>query len=299
MDVIRMICSMTGFGQANRSFAGYKVFIDVKSVNHRYCEVAIRMPKELAVFEDSLKKTVLQAVKRGRVDVFVSTEREAISSKSVTVDFALADAYLQAAEQLKKRYGLAENVGLKDLLRLSDLVQMKEDRTEPDEQFEKELCACLQDAVAQLSDMRMREGAFLEQDIRERLAELKRVHVELQTLAPQVVQDYAGKLSNRIQSLLQEQSPIDEQRLAMEIAIFADRSNVDEELTRLQSHFEQFDGLLAEKEPVGRKLDFLIQEMNREVNTIGSKANHAELTARVIHMKAELEKMREQIQNIE
>ncbi|MEW9697827.1 YicC/YloC family endoribonuclease [Paenibacillus sp. SI8] len=294
-----MICSMTGFGQANRSFAGYKVFIDVKSVNHRYCEVALRLPKEWAVFEDSLKKTVLRSVKRGRVDVFVTTEREAASSKSVTVDFALADAYLQAAEQLKMRYGFSGNVELKDLLRLSDLVQMKENRTEPDEQFEKELCACLQDAVAQLSEMRLREGAFLADDLHERLAELKRVHVELQDLAPQVVQDHAAKLSSRIQSLLQEQTSIDEQRLAMEVAIFADRSNVDEELTRLQSHFQQFDGLLTEQEPVGRKLDFLIQEMNREVNTIGSKANHSELTARVIHMKAELEKMREQIQNIE
>ncbi|MFD0697172.1 YicC/YloC family endoribonuclease [Paenibacillus sp. GCM10027628] len=290
---------MTGFGQANRSFAGYKVFIDAKSVNHRYCEVAVRLPKEWAAFEDALKKTVLQAVKRGRVDVFITAEREAVSSRNVTVDFALADAYLQAAELLKQRYGFTENLELQDVLKLPDLVQMKEERTDPDEQFEKELCACLQEAVARLSDMRLREGAFLEQDIRERLTELKRVHTELQALAPHVVQDYAGKLSGRIQSLMQEQTPVDEQRLAMEIAIFADRSNVDEELTRLQSHFQQFDQLLEGNEPVGRKLDFLIQEMNREVNTIGSKANHAELTTRVIHMKAELEKMREQIQNIE
>ncbi|WP_262495832.1 YicC/YloC family endoribonuclease [Paenibacillus sedimenti] len=290
---------MTGFGQANRSFVGYKVFIDAKSVNHRYCEVAVRLPKEWAAFEDALKKTVLQAVKRGRVDVYISAEREAVTSRNVTVDFTLADAYLQAAEQLKQRYGFTENIELKDVLKLPDLVQMKEDRTDPDEQFEMELCACLQDAVARLSDMRVREGAFLEQDIRERLAELKRIHVELQAFAPQVVQDHASKLSGRIQSLLQEQTPVDEQRLATEIAIFADRSNVDEELTRLQSHFQQFDQLLEGNEPVGRKLDFLIQEMNREVNTIGSKANHAELTTRVIHMKAELEKMREQIQNIE
>lgn len=290
---------MTGFGQANRSFAGYNVFIDVKSVNHRYSEVSIRMLKEWAVFEDALKKTVLQAVRRGRVDVFVTAERDAASAKSVTVDFALADGFLQAAEQLKQRYGYAEQIGLKDLLRLPDLVQMKELRKEPDEAIQQELCACLQEAVSQLSDMRMREGAFLEQDVRERLAELKRIHTELEALAPGVVLEYAAKLAARIQSLLQDQSPVDEQRLATEIAIFADRSNVDEELTRLKSHFGQCDQLLTEKEPVGRKLDFLIQEMNREVNTIGSKSNHSELTARVITMKAELEKMREQIQNIE
>ncbi|MFC5453123.1 YicC/YloC family endoribonuclease [Paenibacillus aestuarii] len=290
---------MTGFGQANRSFAGYKVFIDVKSVNHRYCEVAVRMPKEWAAFEDALKKTALLAVKRGRVDVFITAEREAALAKNVTVDFALADAYLQAAEQLKERYGFTERLELKDLLRLPDLVQMKEERTDPDEQIQTELCACLLDAVTRLTEMRLREGAFLEQDIRLRLNELKRVHAELHVYAPQVVLDYSAKLSSRINSLLQDQSPIDEQRLAAEIAIFAERSNVDEELTRLQSHFQQFDSLLIDSEPVGRKLDFLIQEMNREVNTIGSKANHAELTTRVIQMKAELEKMREQIQNIE
>ncbi|GGA08646.1 UPF0701 protein YloC [Paenibacillus marchantiophytorum] len=294
-----MICSMTGFGQANRSFAGYNVFIDVKSVNHRYSEVSIRLPKEWAVFEDALKKTVLQAVKRGRVDVFVTAEREAASQKSVTVDFALADAYLQAAAQLKERYGYVEQVGLKELLRLPDLILMKESRKEPDKEIEQELCVCLQEAVSRLSDMRLREGAFLEQDIRERLTELKRIHGELEVLAPQVVEDYAVKMASRLQSLLQDQAPVDEQRLAMEIAIFADRSNVDEELTRLKSHFGQCDQLLTEQEPVGRKLDFLIQEMNREVNTIGSKSNSSEPTARVITMKAELEKMREQIQNIE
>jgi uncharacterized protein (TIGR00255 family) len=294
-----MICSMTGFGQANRSFAGYNVFIDVKSVNHRYSEVSIRLPKEWAAFEDALKKTVLHAVKRGRVDVFITAEREAASPKNVTVNYALADAYLEAAEQLKQRYGITGQVDLNDLLKLPELIQMKDVRQEPDDEIEQELCACLQEAVTQLSAMRHREGEFLEQDIRERLAEMKRIHIELEALAPQVVQEYATKMTIRIQSLVLDGIPVDEQRLATEIALFADRSNVDEELTRLKSHFGQCEALLLDKEPVGRKLDFLIQEMNREVNTIGSKSNHSEPTARVIAMKAELEKMREQIQNIE
>ncbi|MGG1514732.1 YicC/YloC family endoribonuclease [Paenibacillus oryzisoli] len=294
-----MICSMTGFGQANRSFAGYNVFIDVKSVNHRYCEVSIRMPKEWTVFEDALKKTVLQAVKRGRVDIFITAEREAASPKGVTVNMELADAYLEAAQQLKQRYGFQEELGLLDLMRIPDLLQVKELREEPDEALERELCACLREAGDCLATMRQREGAFLAQDIRDRLQELRRIHAELEQLAPMAVQEYAARMTSRIQALMADGLSADEQRLATEIAMFADRANVDEELTRLRSHFGQCDALLTDPEPVGRKLDFLIQEMNREVNTIGSKSSHAEFAAKVIAMKAELEKMREQIQNIE
>jgi uncharacterized protein (TIGR00255 family) len=294
-----MLPSMTGFGQASRSFAGYKVFIDVKSVNHRYCEVAIRMPKEWACYEDSLKKMVQQSIKRGRVDMFMSVERESSSSKTISVDWALVEGYREAADQMKARFGLTEALSLIDLLRLPDLVHFKEERQAPSDEVEQELCVCLQEALSGLMLMRQREGDFLLQDITERLEELVRLHAQLQTFAPMVVKEYAIKLSGRIKELLQGQGSIDENRLAAEIALFADRSNVDEELTRLQSHFGQFKQLLGSLEPVGRKLDFLIQEMNREVNTIGSKANHSELSTRVIDMKAELEKMREQIQNIE
>jgi uncharacterized protein (TIGR00255 family) len=299
MDVIRMITSMTGFGQASRSFAGYKVFIEVKSVNHRYAEIAIRMPKEWAGYEDSLKKTVQQSVKRGRVDVYVTAERDAAMAKAISVDWSLVDAYMDVAEQMRSRYSFTERPSLADLLRLPDLIQRKEERSELSEQFEQQLCGCLEEAVSSLTQMRLKEGNFLKLDITERLEDLIKLHTELQRFAPLVVKEYAGKLRTRIQELLQDQTPVDEQRLAAEIAIFADRSNVDEELTRLQSHFGQFRQLLDAGESVGRKLDFLIQEMNREVNTIGSKANYAELSSTVIDMKAELEKMREQIQNIE
>jgi uncharacterized protein (TIGR00255 family) len=299
MDVIRMIRSMTGFGQASRMFAGYQVFIEMKSVNHRYCEVAIRMPKEWACYEEALRKTVMNSVKRGRVDVFVTVERESSSQHSVTVNWALLDGYLQAAEQLERKYGFSDPLTRMDLLRLPELVQLKEARAELDDSVEQELLLCMEEACAHLTSMRQREGANLAQDVMDRLGELAKLREELHRFAPQVVKDYATKLRSRIAELLQEQSPVDENRLATEIALFADRSNVDEELTRLQSHFQQFTQLMNAEEPIGRKLDFLIQEMNREVNTIGSKANHAELSSRVIDMKAELEKMREQIQNIE
>ncbi|MNH92622.1 hypothetical protein D3C73_452070 [compost metagenome] len=290
---------MTGFGQASRSFAAYKVFIDVKSVNHRYSEVAIRIPKEWACYEDSVRKTVLQSVKRGRVDVFITMEREASTNTAISIDWVLVEGYMQAAEQIKLKYDLTDPVTTMDLLRLPDLLKVKETRSEPDETMGIELVACVQEAMANLSQMREREGVHLLLDITDRFNELVRLHRELQAWAPQVVKEYTGKLRTRVAELLQDQAVVDENRMAAEIALFADRSNVDEELIRLGSHFKQFEQLLGSQEPVGRKLDFLIQEMNREVNTVGSKANHSELTTRVIDMKAELEKMREQIQNIE
>jgi uncharacterized protein (TIGR00255 family) len=257
------------------------------------------MPKEWVRYEDSLKKSLLQTVKRGRVEVYITAEREAGMPHAISVDWTLADGYMNAAEQIRARYGFTERLSLTDMLGLPDLIHRNEERSELDETFERELCGCLEEAARELTQMRLREGSFLEQDLTERLQELIGLHAELQRFAPLAVKEYVGKLRIRIGELLQDQTPVDEQRLAAEIAIFADRSNVDEELTRLQSHFGQFKQLLGTAEPVGRKLDFLLQEMNREVNTIGSKANFTELTAKVIDMKAELEKMREQIQNIE
>jgi uncharacterized protein (TIGR00255 family) len=299
MDVIRLIASMTGFGQANRSFAGYKVFIEIKSVNHRYFEVSIRMPKEWARYEDSLKKSLQQTLKRGRVEVYITAEREAGMAQAISVNWPLADGYMDAVEQIRVRYGFTERLSLTDILQLPELIHFSEERSELDATFEQELLSGFEEAIQELSRMRQVEGSFLKQDLTERLEKLVLLLGDLQRYAPLAVKEYAGKLRTRIAELVQDQIQVDEQRLAAEIAIFADRSNVDEEITRLQSHFEQFGQLLGSAEPVGRKLDFLIQEMNREVNTIGSKANFTELTAKVIDMKAELEKMREQIQNIE
>ncbi|TVY08739.1 YicC/YloC family endoribonuclease [Paenibacillus cremeus] len=293
-----MVLSMTGFGQASVSVAGFQLRIDLKSVNHRYCEVAVRMPREWARYEDAVKQAVLQLVKRGRVDAFVTIERERQSSQAIEIDWDLAAGYMQAAEQLRERFGLTDQLTLKDLLSLPDLVAMKELPDTGDEHMRQAIVACATQAAQELLEMRAREGAFLLADLEQRLAGLERSRQEAAVLAPQAVKEHAEKLRTRIQELLQQEAP-DESRLAMEVAVFADRVAIDEELTRLHSHCGQFKGLLHSREPVGRKLDFLVQEMNREVNTIGSKANHASLTALVVDMKAELEKMREQIQNIE
>jgi uncharacterized protein (TIGR00255 family) len=299
MDVnFAMIRSMTGFGQANRVFSAYNVQMDLKSVNHKYCEVIVRIPREFLKYEDVLKKTVQQLIKRGRADLYVTIERDAESGRTVELNWPLAEAYRSAAEQLRNKFGLDDTLQTTDFLRIPDLMLFKEAAEASEEEMGRELIACALDAANRLLGMREAEGSHLRADTVQRIEAMEAFLIQAEQLAPQIVQDYAVKLHSRIQELLQ-QPLVDEARLATEVAVFADRSNVDEEITRLQSHFQQCRQLLDSHEPVGRKLDFLVQEMNREVNTIGSKANHSGMTSLVVEMKAELEKMREQIQNIE
>lgn len=293
-----MLRSMTGFGQSGRTSAGYRMQVDVKSVNHRYAEITVRMPREWLVLEDAVKKRIQKEVRRGRVDVFVTVEREGESGKNVELDWDLAQGYLEAARLAKERFGFQDEPSLRELLQIPDIVRIRESRAENKEQAEEELLACVDAAVAELAAMRSAEGAHLRMDLDKRLDAMRELHKRASAIAPLAVVEFCGKLKARLKELL-DQVPLDENRVAMEAAVFADRSNIDEELTRLGSHFSQFGGLLQSSEPAGRKLDFLIQEMNREVNTIGSKANMPELSALVVDMKAELEKIREQVQNIE
>jgi len=293
-----VIVSMTGFGQATRSAGGYRLHIDARSVNHRYAEIVVRLPREAQPLEDSLKKTVQQSIKRGRVDVYVTVEKEASFGQKAVIDWPLAEAYVQAAEQLQEKFRLTEPIRIADLLQIPQLVRLSEAETNDADVLEEELKACLREALEQLVRMREAEGSHLRTDLLNRLAEMERLHRSVRDKAPQVASDYKARLRGRLEELLGA-LPLDESRVVAEAAIFAERSNIDEELTRLASHFIQFSQLIDGGEPPGRRLDFLIQEMNREVNTIGSKANDAEIAGYVVAMKAELEKMREQVQNVE
>lgn len=294
-----MIRSMTGFGQADGELQGSRLHIDVKSVNHRFCEVVVRLPRELQSFEEPLKRTVQGAAKRGRFDVFVTTERTANGGTTgAELDWVLVNAYADAAKQLQERLGLQGELTVQQLLQLPNVLLTKDARTE-DAETERILKVTLEGALARLTEMRCVEGANLAGDLQGRLDALEASRQAVAALSPQAVQSYAEKLRERIRELLQGETYPDEQRLATEVALMADRSSVDEELTRLDSHIGQFRALLQANEAVGRRLDFVIQEMNREVNTIGSKAAHTDIVKRVIEMKAELEKMREQVQNIE
>jgi uncharacterized protein (TIGR00255 family) len=300
MDVVSMVLSMTGYGQAERQIAGVTVRVEMKSVNHRYCEVAIRLPREWLRFEDSLKRTVQQFVHRGRIEMYISYERDPEAERAVSVNWPLVDAYWRAAEAMKQKMPALGSLQLSDLLALPDVMLLQQD-TDPaaEDGFAEKLKECAADALERLLQMRRDEGEHLKRELLERANRLSARHENMVRFAPLVVAEYRDKLHERIKELLGPDGQVDEMRFAMEVALFADRSDIDEELTRLASHIRQFRAWLDADGPVGRKLDFLIQEMNREVNTIGSKANHLTITNHVVEMKAELEKMREQIQNIE
>lgn len=292
--------SMTGYGNSARVCGGYLIQIEAKSVNHRYCEVVVRMPREWTCYEDGLKRLVQRYIKRGRIDVYINKEQEQGSTLPFVLNTGLAESYLRAAEELGERYGLEATLSARELLSLPDMLitpEWSSQDARQNEPWEETLKDGLEEALVALVAMRKQEGDHLRKDLEERLTRLEEMHAELIALAPEVVREYRCKLRSRLNELLE--GSVDEHRFAMEIAVFADRSNIDEELTRLASHFAQCRELMGSTEPIGRKLDFLIQEMNRETNTIGSKANHLTLVNRVVEMKAELEKIREQAANLE
>lgn len=294
-----MIRSMTGFGQALRSFNGYTIQMDMKSVNHRYHEIMVRMPREWMKLEERLKKLIQIAVKRGRVDVFVTIEQDPSLQASFEINWSLLDGYVQAANAINERYALESTVKPIELLNLPDALRFNDQAALDEDAFAQEFMECAEEALAMLMNMRETEGRHLLADLQERLLEIERLHLAMVEASPAAVMQYQTKLRSRIHELLDDPSAFDETRFAMEVALMADRTNVDEELTRLASHIEQTRQTLQSSGPIGRKLDFIVQEMNREANTIGSKSNDTSLSQYVVEMKAELEKIREQIQNIE
>jgi len=294
-----MIQSMTGYGQAIQSCGNYRLHIELKSVNHRYLDLYIRLPREWLHMEDALKSILRSSLQRGKIEMFVVIDREAGRGHIAEVDDSLAAAYLQAARQLQANLDLNGSLTIQDLLQLPDVVRIK-DGLNSDEANEicEQLLVCTQAALKDLLIMRNQEGRTLQADLSGKIHRLELIRHTMQQYAPEINENYRKKLTVRMQALLAE-APVDEQRILQEAAIFADRSNIDEELTRLESHFQQFSLLLKSKESIGRKLDFLLQEMNREVNTVCTKANDTKLAGQMIDVKAELEKIREQVQNIQ
>lgn len=294
-----MIRSMTGYGQAVRQGGNLRIRVDMKSVNHRFGEVNIRMPREWLAFEDRLRRLIAGRVKRGRVEVYIQAERTGDGPADAVIDWALAGAYRKAAEELKERFSLAGSLTVSDLVAVPGVVAAG-GTLDTGEETAIALEEAVGEALEQLCRMRETEGASLEADLRRRLAVLRDLAEEAARQAPLAVEQMRARLRQRMQELLGDAGVLlDENRLAMEAALMAERFNVDEELTRIRSHLDQFAEMLKAADPIGRKLDFLIQELNREINTIGSKSAQTELSVLVVEMKAELEKMREQVQNIE
>lgn len=291
-----MIKSMTGFGKAEVESPAGRIIVEIKSVNHRYGEVSVRLPRVVTLLESDVKKKVAERLKRGKIEVFIQLEPGG-QALVPEVNAGLARGYRDAFLSLKDELGFADEVTLAMILAQKDVLAAPESGTDSDE-FRNRLMDAVGEATARLEAMRLEEGKALKGDMVSRRARLAELLEEIAARAPVVVADYGVRLRERISQLMDGIAP-DEQRLAQELAIMADRSDITEELVRFRSHLAQLDAFLNEAEPVGRKLDFLLQELNREVNTIGSKANDARIAMLVVELKAELEKIREQVQNIE
>ena len=292
-----MIKSMTGYGKGEASTPNGNFIVEIRSVNHRYGEISVRLPRPLYPFENDVKRLAASVLKRGKIDISVQWDESAAANAAPQLDMAVARGYYEAYTRLSKELNLPQDAPLS--LIMSQKGVLKEVAGSVDEtELEPHLLAAVQAAVTALDSMRNREGEALSDDLKARRRQIAEWSALIGERTPQVVMEYRQKLKKRLEQLL-EGAEMDDSRLAQEVALLADRCDITEELVRLASHFNQFDEALCGFEPVGRKLDFLMQEMNREVNTIGSKSNDAGITNMVIQIKAEMEKMREQVQNVE
>jgi uncharacterized protein (TIGR00255 family) len=291
-----MIRSMTGFGSARGSAAGEELDVEIRSVNHKYCEVKVRLPRELAALEVDATKAVRERLARGGVDVSVR-RAGAAGSVAPRVDAALAEAYARAFAEVKARLGLEGPVTVADVVGAEGVVRLEE-RALDFGAAREALRGALSSALDALLAMRVREGEALGRDLAARLDAVEELVARAAALVPQAVEHHRARLAERVAELTRGIG-LDPARLAQEVALLADRTDVTEEVTRLRSHLSLARALLAGAEPAGRKLDFLVQEMHREVNTIGSKSQSAEIAAIVVSAKAEVERMREQVQNVE
>jgi len=292
-----MIRSMTGYGYYKYQDENVSMDVEIKTVNHRYCDIYIRMPRQLSCFEDKVRSLVMNRIGRGKVDVFLNWENLGEGVKKVILDKNLAIEYYNAMTQLGEELQLRDDISTSSLARFPEIL-----RIEKKEENSEEIWAILEKAVNEalnvLIAMREAEGEKLKASLVEMCNNIENYRLRIKEREPLVIAEYKEKLSARIRELM-ESDVVDETRLAMEVAIFADKCSINEELVRLRSHLDQFLDILSMDGPVGRKLDFLLQEMNREVNTIGAKANDLDITRNVIEMKSEIEKIREQIQNVE
>ncbi|MCK1992536.1 YicC family protein [Peribacillus muralis] len=291
-----MVTSMTGYGREEAGNGQVKVFAEIKTVNHRFCEYTIRMPRQLLALEEKVKKKANQYIRRGRAEIFLTVEGESLVSKKVKIDYDLADQYVGLMAEVKDKYKLEGSITLQDVLQLESIFMTEEVPAVPND-LEALFLQAVSGALENLKTMRAHEGQELALDMINQLNRFGEIVATVKKHAPSVVEKYKARLEIKLAELTD--GLIEESRIVTEAAIFADKCDINEELTRLESHIRQFSGTLNVNEPIGRKLDFLVQEMNREINTIGSKANDSAITKDVVEMKSLLEKLKEQVQNIE
>ena len=291
-----MIKSMTGYGKSNMSKNLREYQVEIKSVNHRYLDISIKMPRSLSYLEEEIKKAVSAKLTRGKVDVFITFNNNSLEGRDIKINTEIARMYIKELRGLAESEGIVADIPVTEISKLPDVLTIQ--NNQDDETIKNELLEVTNQAIENLVGMRKIEGEKIAQDLFTRIQDIDGKVKKISSLSTGLIEDYVVKLNTRIKELLQDQE-IDEARLAQEVVIYADKCSIEEEVTRLNSHIYQFRELLNSNEAVGKKIDFMIQEMNRETNTIGSKANNLEITNEVINMKTQLENIREQVQNIE
>ena len=289
--------SMTGYGRARELFEQREIIVELRSVNHKFFEFSSKLPRQLAFLEDRLKSLLAKSIARGKVEVYVSVQPQGQSDLSVRVNTPLAAGYISALREANGELGIKDDLSLSMLLRIPDIFTLT--KLESDESLlTEQVIKVAQKALEGFIEMRRSEGGRLAADMREKLEHISETAALIEKRSPEVVGEYRQRLYQRLSELLGDRG-IDDSRVLTEAAIFADKTAVDEELVRLKSHIEAFGELLDSDSPIGKRLDFLVQEMNREVNTTGSKCSDLEITRNVVELKATIEKLREQLQNIE
>lgn len=293
-----MIKSMTGYGRGTAAREGREITVELKSVNHRYLDLNMRLPRHLSFLEDVLRVELSKSLSRGHIDIYINYKNLRNDARTVEIDEVLVTQYMVRAKDISERMQVIDDLTVSNLLRLPDVVNV----IEADEDRDA-LVLLLQEAVGnalgEIIEMRSVEGERLSKDLTQRADAVLALTESIAERAPEVVREYHSKLSERVEQLMRDTVEVDRARLATEVAIFSDKASIDEEIIRLRSHVEQMRSALCSDEPSGRKLDFIVQELNREFNTIGSKANDVELVNAVLRGKGEIEKIREQVQNIE
>lgn len=292
-----MIKSMTGFGRSTYENEGREYIIEIKSVNNRFTDINIKMPRNLNYLEEKIRKQILSNISRGKVEVSIQLNNNSDLGKKINLNTDIAKKYVEELKKLSEETNIIDNINIMDVARFPDVLNIRIDE-EAEEVIEKELFTALDSAIDSFLDMRQKEGSKIKVDLENRIEVIKQKIEQISSISAGLVDEYVVKLETRIKELLKT-DVVDQTRLAQEVVIYSDKCSVEEEITRLKSHISQFLNLLNENIAIGKKLDFLIQEMNRETNTIGSKANNLEITNYVVDIKTEVENIREQIQNIE
>lgn len=293
-----MAISMTGFGRGEFKNDNYHFLVECKTINHKYCDINVRLPRKISFLEDKIRNYVKNFVKRGRVDLYIKLDLIGSEDVNLKFDDKLAAQYVSILNEIKDKFNLQDDISVMSVAKFPDIVKCEE-KEEDEELYWGMLKEALDTALGKLTQMRKAEGEKLAQDTLERCDILKNLLDQVEKYSDTIVDEYKEKLNTRINEILDNPSIIDENRLAQEVAIFADKSSITEEIVRFRSHIEQLKNTVVKNDSIGRKIDFLIQEMNREVNTTGSKSSNINITNLVVEIKSELEKIREQIQNIE